>query len=299
MRAGDWNAAWQINDHVLAGRNQAEKDDPTRSYHLRWVWDGTPPDNRPTLVRCYHGLGDTLMFARYLPFLRERGAACVTVEAQPELVPLLRMLPGIDGVVPFQLDAPLPPQPCTLEIMEIAHLLRLPPPPSPYLSVIAAPPDASPLRVGLCWRAGNWDSARSVPLALLAPIARLPGVVLVSLQRGQGAEEALAPGAPPFLNPRDRSLDALDTARLIAGLHLVVTVDTMVAHLAGAMGHPTWVLLRRDADWRWPSGTDASPWYPSLSFARQDEEGDWTLPIAAVTKAVADLARLRKRRLGS
>lgn len=302
MRAGDWGAAWRINDLVLAARDEATRDDPALPYHLRWVWDGTPPAGRSTLVRCYHGLGDTVQFARYLPMLREQGAARVTVETQPELVPLLRILPGIDEVVPFRLAEPLPPEPCTLEIMEIAHVLRAPPPAPPYLAVPGIAPGTPPLRVGLCWQAGDWDPARSVPLPFLAPLARLPGAALVSLQRGPAAEAALAPGAPPFLNPRDRSLDALATARLIAGLHLVVTVDTMVAHLAGALGRPAWVLLRRDADWRWPHGPDASPWYPTLRLARQHEEGDWTDPIRTVAAAAADLAaslaRLRRSRLG-
>ena len=301
MRAGDWEAAWRVNDQVLATRDPATRDDPTLPYHLRWVWDGTPPDGLSALVRCYHGLGDTVQFARYLPKLRER-AARVTLEVQPDLAGLLGAMPGLDQVVPFQLDAPLPPEPCTLETMELAHVLRLPPPSAPYLAAPGTPSHTRPLRVGLCWQAGGWDPARSVPLALLAPLARLPGVVLVSLQRGPAAEEALAPDAPPFLNPRDRSLDAAETARLIAGLHVVVTVDTVVAHLAGAMGRPGWVLLRRDADWRWPQTADAAPWYPSLRLARQDEEGDWTDPVADVTDAVAAqvsrLARVRRARVG-
>jgi hypothetical protein len=302
MRAGDWEAAWRVNDHVLALRDPATADDPTLPYHLRWVWNGTPPDGLPTLVRCYHGLGDTVQFARYLPLLRER-AGRVTLEVQPELAGLLAAVPGADEVVPFQLDAPLPAAPCTLEIMELPHALRVPPPPAPYLGAPpGAPPNSGPLRVGLCWQAGNWNPARSVPLALLGPLGRLPGVALVSLQRGAAAEEVLAPGAPPFLNPRDRSLDAAETARLIMGLHLVVTVDTLVAHLAGALGRPGWVLLRRDADWRWPPAAAASPWYPSLRLARQDEEGDWMRPVADVIEAVAAeaarLARARRARVG-
>lgn len=304
MRAGDWEAAWRVNDAVLARRDPATADDPTLPYHLRWVWDGTPPDGRAVLVRCYHGLGDTVQFTRYLPLLRER-AAHVTLEVQAELAGLLAGVPGADAVVPFQLDAPLPPEPCTVEIMELPHLLRVPPPPAPYFAApagAAALPGSGPLRVGLCWQAGAWNPARSIPLALLAPLGRLPGVALVSLQRGPGAEEALAPGAPPFLNPRDRSLDAADTARLITGLHLVVTVDTFVAHLAGALGRPGWVLLRHDADWRWPLGADAAPWYPSLRLARQDEEGDWSDPAVEVAEAVAEealrLARSRRSRQG-
>lgn len=301
MREGEWERAWRVNDAVLAARDPATCDDPTLPYHLRWVWDGTKPDGLRTLVRCYHGLGDTLQFARYLPELARR-AAHVTLEAQPELAGLLAQLPGVAEIVPFQQDAPLPPEACTLEIMELGHALRSPPPPAPYLAAPGEPLSSGPIRIGVCWRAGGWDPGRSMPLARLSPLAHIPGLVLVSLQRGDAAEEALAPGAPRFVNPHDRSLDALDTARLIAGLHLVITVDTMVAHLAGALGRPGFVLLQRDADWRWPRGDDAAPWYPSLRLLRQAKDGDWSEPaaqaVAAASAHASFITRARRDRIG-
>ncbi len=99
MRNQDFAGAWAISDAVLAMRDPAGRDDPSLPYHLRWVWDGTPPHGRDVLVRCYHGLGDTLQFARFLPALRAR-AARVTVEAQRELCPLLAQLPGVDRLAP-------------------------------------------------------------------------------------------------------------------------------------------------------------------------------------------------------
>lgn len=301
MREGDWERAWQVNDAVLAARGPAIRDDPTLPYHLRWVWDGTPPDGRRTLVRCYHGLGDTLQFARYLPLLARR-AAHVTLEVQPALAGLVAQIPGATAIVPFQQDAPLPSEPCTLEIMELGHALRSAPPPAPYLAAPGGPLSSGPVRIGVCWQPGGWDPGRAMPLALLAPLARIPGVVLVSLQRGTAAVEALAPGAPPFANPHERSLDMLDTARLIAGLHLVVTVDTMVAHLAGALGRPGLVLLRREADWRWPHGGSAAPWYPSLRLLRQIHDGDWSAPAAqafdAASAHASFIIRSRRARIG-
>lgn len=299
MRRGDLDAAWRVSDEVLAARDPATRDDPALPYHLRWVWDGRPVGGRRVLVRCYHGLGDTLQFCRYLPALGRR-AAHVAVEAQPELIPLLRALPGVDRWIAFRQAHPEPPAEVDLEIMDLAHALRLPPPAPPYLSAPplrpdpcadAAPRDPAP-RVGLCWRAGGWDPDRSLPLRLLRPLAEVPGLRWVSLQRGPAAREALDAGSPAFVNPGDTSMDVARTAALIAGLDLVVTVDTMVAHLAGALGRPCWVLLKHEADWRWPLADTAAPWYPRTRPYRQSTPGDWTDPIERLR---ADLARLAAR----
>src|ERR1700712_2787041 len=120
MRRGDFATAWAINDGVLAARDPATRDDPRLPYPLRWVWDGRSLENRHMLVRCYHGLGDTLQFARTLPVLR-RHVASLAVEAQPELLGLLATIPGPDRLIPFILDAPAPPSECDIEIMEIPH----------------------------------------------------------------------------------------------------------------------------------------------------------------------------------
>lgn len=308
MRRGDLDAAWRVSDAVLAARDPATRDDPALPYHLRWVWDGRPVDGRRVLVRCYHGLGDTLQFCRYLPALARR-AASVTVEAQPELIPLLRALPGVDRWVPFRPAHPEPPAEVDLEVMDLAHALRLPPPAPPYLRappvsappLPAPPPSAQPPRpgpcrggpgllVGLCWQAGGWDPERSVPLPLLRDLADVPGVRWVSLQRGPAARDALCAGSPPFLNPRDTCTDVARTAALIAGLDLVVSVDTMVAHLAGALGRPCWVPLKHDADWRWPLADTAAPWYPGTRQYRQSTPGDWTGPLARLRAHLDRLA---------
>ncbi|MBN8873284.1 MAG: hypothetical protein J0H67_10645 [Rhodospirillales bacterium] len=277
MRAGDWDRAWAVNDAVLAARDPDSRDDPRLPYHLRWVWDGRPFEQRDVLVRCYHGLGDTLQFARYLAPLRAR-AASVTLEAQPALVPLLQGLAGIDRLVPFAVAAPLPPAACDFEIMELAHALRLPPravPPA-ALRVEAAtePGDA----IGLCWTGGDWDAERSVPAPLLEPLCH--GRRIVSLQ----------PGATPLpvINPNGCPGALHETAALVAGLGLVITIDTMIAHLAATLGRPTWLLLKRDADWRWMEGREDSPWYPSMRLFRQPRPGDWPSVIASVAAALRE-----------
>lgn len=300
MRRGDFAAAWAVSDAVLAARDTATRDDPRLPYHRRWVWDGRGYAGRRVLVRSYHGLGDAIQFARFLPLLRPR-VRSLALEVQPELVPLLSGLCGPDRPIPFRLDAPHPPSECDFELMELPHALRITaeslPGAVPYLA--AAPArvaaarariGAGGLRVGLCWQAGDWDPGRSVPLAMLAPLLALPGLRLVSLQRGRAAAEATAPHAPGFINPRDRSADVPETAALIAAVDLVITVDTMVAHLAGALGRPAWLMLTAGADWRWMEGRADSPWYPTLRLYRQAVPGDWRAPLQAIAADLATLA---------
>ncbi|MBV9734532.1 MAG: hypothetical protein JO209_01385 [Acidisphaera sp.] len=292
MRRGDMAGAWALSDAVLAARDPARRDDPRLPYHERWVWDGRDFTGRHVLVRCYHGLGDSLQFLRLLPLLRGR-VASLAVEVQPDLLALLADLPGPDRLIPFRPEAPAPPVECDIESMELAHALRIAPaslPPVPYLGVptgriTAARARLATARIGLCWRAGDWDPGRSVPLRLLARACAAPGRRFVSLQRGPAAEEA---AAPQFVNPRDRCRDVVETAALIMALDLVITVDTMVAHLAGALGRPAWLLLQADADWRWMTGRPDSPWYPSMRLYRQRVAGDWRHPLACLA---ADLKR--------
>ncbi len=268
MRREDWRAAWAIATAVLAARDPATRDDPARPYHERWVWDGQDLSGRAVVVRCYHGLGDTLQFVRFLPALRAR-AAHVTLEVQPELCALLDSVAGADRVVPFDPAAPIPAE-HDIEVMELQHALRAVPDGAPYLSVPSTP--ASGAAVGVCWQAGGWDPARSIPLAALRPA--LPDGA-VSLQRG-------AAGLP---DPLDGSMDVLATAGLVASLPRVVTVDSMVAHLAGALGRPVELLLKADADWRW-GGANRTAWYSATRLHRQRAPGDWTAPVASLAAAL-------------
>ncbi len=293
MRRGDMATAWKVSDAVLASRDRATRDDPSQPYHLRWVWDGSGLDGRDVLVRCYHGLGDTLQFARYLPIVARR-AASLTVETQPELAPLLADQRGLGRIIAFDPAAPAPPSECDIEIMELAHALRLPPDAAapPYLRAAPAALGRGP-KLGLCWQAGAWDAARGVPLhALLAAVAypgfANPGLRLFSLQRGA---ELSATEAARFTNGRDELRDIRRTASLIAALDLVIAVDTMVAHLAGALGRPTWLLLKHQPDWRWGLGR-RTPWYPSLRLYRQPATQDWA---GALAEVAADLGRVVSR----
>ena len=275
-RRGDWQAAWAINDAVLAARDPATSDDARLPYHQRWVWDGRPFDGRDVLVRCYHGLGDTLHFARYFRPLAAR-ARTVTVEAPAALAPLLRSISGI-AVHPFDVDAPLPPSACDIESMELAHALRIPPEAlaAPYLAtapgLATGPVPRRAGHIGLSWRGGDWNAARAVPFAELGPILATGAGRLWSLQLGEGG--------PAFRNPAGCSDDIGETARLVASLERVVTIDSMVAHLAGAIGVPAIVLLPARPDWRWGDRGERCPLYPTHTLCRQSRPGAWDDAVA-------------------
>ena len=271
MLRDDFSTAWVIADDVLAARDPRTRDEAGCPYHERWVWDGQSFDGRSVVVRCYHGLGDTVQFARFLPALRAR-AAHVTLETQPELVELLQGC-GADRVTAFDLAAPLPAE-HDVEIMELAHALRAAPTGEPYLHVRAT--RAPGVSTGVCWQAGGWDPSRSIPLEQLWPI--LPPAA-ASLQRGAPTQGATLP------DPLHGTMDVVATARLIAGLDRVITVDTMVAHLAGALGCRVHLLLRAQADWRWGRG-ERTPWYANTRIHRQRHEGDWGAALQSLDAAL-------------
>lgn len=297
MLRGDFASAWRIGDAVLAAR--AGRDCTHRPHHLRWVWDGTPLAQKRVLIRCYHGLGDTLQFIRFAPVLK-RICPFVAVEAQSELLPLLAAVPGIDALVP--LDGAAPPHDVAIEAMEVPHALRLTlqavPAKVPYLAVPPALARAARarvagaagrLKVGLVWAAGAWRPERSVPVAELIPLNDLPQIALYNLQRGPALAAA---DRLRFVERAAASDDILETAALVTHLDVIVTVDTMVAHLAGALGRPVWTLLHHEADWRWMLGRRDSPWYPTMRLFRQPSPGAWR-PV--LDRIIADLARMRSQ----
>jgi hypothetical protein len=270
IRAGNHERAWELNRQQAMLRSPDQRDDPTLPYHQRWVWDLADLDDRDVLVRCYHGLGDTIQFLRFLPALRQR-AASVTLEMQGRLIPLLP--PGYaDRVVAFDVAAPLKPAARNLEIMELSFALRLAPDrcPPPYLEVASAP--LPPGTIGVCCVSGDWDADRSVPPSLLAPV--LNGRSCISLDA--------APSALPVINPNGCPFDITQTAALVAGCALVITVDTMIAHLAGALGRPVWLMLKHEPDWRWAPATGRSEWYPTARLYAQAAPGDWPSVIEQV-----------------
>jgi hypothetical protein len=290
MLQGDFERAWEISDDVL--RRRGDRGAAHLPRHLRWVWDGRPFAGRDVLVSCNHGLGDTLQFIRFVPRLAEF-ARSVAVEAQPELLPLLAGMPAVTQLMP--LGAARPASYVAMELMELPHALRVTlaslPRRVPYLGPACRGGHAaagSGLTVGLVWAAGEWRRERSIPLRLFEPLAALPAVQLVSLQQGDAASEL--EGSPlkhRIAQPLAGTTSVVSTFELVRRLDLILTVDTMMAHLAGAAAAPVWVLLDAEADWRWMVDRSDSPWYPTMRLFRQRRAGDWGSVLAEVAQALS------------
>jgi hypothetical protein len=294
MLLGDLAAAWGIGDAVLRRRRAEGLSCAGEPLHRQWLWDGSRLDGRDVLVRCHHGLGDVIQMARLLPPLHER-AARVRLQAPTALLGLLAGAAGVDEL--HDLASPMPAHETAIELMELPHALRLSweslPRRVPYLRPAGPPYRARDgrLRVGLAWAAGAWKPERSLALADLLPLA-IPGIDLVCLQRGPALAE-LAPTPFPFAEADDDE-DILRTAAAMQGLDLVISVDTMVAHLAGALGRPVWVLLHHAADWRWQIGRTDSPWYPTMRLFRQTAPGAWGPVVEAVERELRAMPGLKQ-----
>ena len=295
---------------LLAGRF----DEGWKEYEWRWktkrlsssardfsapLWRGEAIGDRTILLHAEHGLGDTLQFCRYIPFMVCR----IILEVQAPLVRLLSRLPGVmqivargDKLPPFDLHCPL---------LSLPHAfgttLDTIPAGMPYLS--ADPALAANwqerllgldgLRIGLVWAGGRRfkdDRRRSIALKTLAPLGDVSGVSFVSLQKDEAAAQAADPPHGMMLHDFTTDLhDFEDTAALVVNLDLVISVDTAVAHLAGALGKPVWLLNRCDTDWRWLLNRDDSPWYPTLRQFRQASPGDWDSAVCAARDALQRL----------
>jgi hypothetical protein len=260
-------------------------------------WSGEDIAGKRLLLHAEQGFGDTIQFSRYAALVAQRGAN-VVLEVQPSLEPLLKGLEGIEVVAaghelpPFDLHCPL---------LSLPRLLTTTPNAIPGgVPYIAAPPDrvaawasrlpTDGLRVGLAW-SGHRDNARdherSIPFARLAPLTNIPGFRFVSLQkdmRDADADDFHRCGG--IIDFSHGLRDFADTAAVIAQLDLVITVDTAVAHLAGAMGKPVWLLLPRVPDFRWLMDRTTSPWYPTARLFRKHAMDTWEGVITEAATAL-------------
>lgn len=259
---------------------------------LQPTWDGSPLDGKTILLYTEQGFGDTIQFIRYAPLVKARGGR-VVVECQPRMIPLLRGCEGIDELVPrgegtakFDVQAALLSLPAIFQTDEATIPCDVPyfkPDPKlvekwrGWLDLLSG------FRVGIVWQGSPTflrDATRSIPLAHFAPLAAVPGVRLIALQKGTGTEQLLAIGnrVPVVTLPDDVDSTAggyMDTAAIMQSLDLVISSDTSAAHLAGALGRPCWVALGYVPDWRWLLDRSDTPWYPSLQLFRQKTRGDW------------------------
>jgi len=315
MLLGDWCRGWAQYEW----RWRIRQADRAQRAFARPLWLGREPlGGRTILLHAEQGLGDTLQFCRYAPQVAALGAQ-VILEVQPGLERLLGRLEGVSrverqGAAPpaFDVHTPLMSLPLALAAAGVAA------PPGPGEDVrayLSADPSliaqwgrrlagAQDLRVGLVWAgaarpdqpiASAVDQRRSLPLAAFAPLAAIPGVRLYSLQKGAAAAqlgEVARAGwvGGPIVDHTAALVDFADTAALVANLDLVISCDTSVAHLAGAMGKPVWILSRYDGCWRWGVEGETTPWYASARLFRQSTQGDWAGVIGRVAAALASLA---------
>jgi len=263
------------------------------------LWDGKPLNGKILLLHAEQGMGDTIQCIRYAAIARQRGARLVLTCHQP-LMRLFSTLPGIEKMVP--LGQPVP------EFDTYAPLMSLPaivgttqetlPAEVPYLfpptdsSLRLQAPDGTRLKVGIVWAGGHLykkNQSRSCALQLFDPLLNLPEIAYYSLQKGFAQMELVDLGWQDRVQDlSDRLTDMAETAAAIAQLDLVITVDTSVAHLAGALGQPIWVLLSWMPDWRWMLERQDSPWYPTMRLFRQSQPDDWQGVITAVAAALQE-----------
>jgi FkbM family methyltransferase len=279
-------------------------------YHWRWktkqcpdlrytqaLWTGENLHGKVILLTAEQGFGDTIQFARYAPLVAARGGE-VIIACQKPLLRLLSTVAGVSRCVDRDKD--------NIDIHTHAPLLELPyilgtttdtiPAYVPYLSApsqstiqLEVPPDTR-LKIGIVWATNPSNSTsgkRSCSLSHFLSLLEVPGIALYSLQKEQPAtDRALLDNTPRLQDLQDQLTDFADTAAAIAQLDLIITVDTAVAHLAGALGKPTWTLLPHIADWRWLIDRDDNPWYPTMRLFRQNQPGAWDELFRRVVEAL-------------
>ncbi|MDP3889316.1 MAG: tetratricopeptide repeat protein [bacterium] len=303
LTMGEFERGWQEYEWRWKNYNEVPKQftDP--------VWDGCDPKGKTIFVYAEQGLSDTLQFIRYAKLLKERGATII-FETQKPLVPLLLLCPYLDKVVTQQ-------DPTVKFDFHIA-LMSLPlifnttvetiPAEIPYLYASEQLVDQwkeklahdTHFKIGICWH-GNVHyklpalktamEEKSITLESFAPLANIKGVSLYSLQKNDDTQEIEAIHDSFTVHTFAHDFDEthgrfMDTAALIKNLDLVITIDTAIAHLAGGLGVPTWLLLPEPADWRWLLRTD-TPWYPNMRLFRQPERGNWHHVIQKVVDALS------------
>jgi spore maturation protein CgeB/Tfp pilus assembly protein PilF len=298
LSLGQYSSGWHEYEWRFRRRG-AHKVYPHRLETPRW--QGESYSGSRLLVHCEQGMGDVLQFVRYLPKAKQLGGTLI-LEAHPPLLPLLEMMECVDETVTF--DALRSP---TIRHDVHIPLLSLPllfnsgmddlSQHNPYLHCDASHVKLwrnhlafDGLSIGLVWATSGLNQGRDLPLDQCLSWFRIPGITFVGLQKELSADHhKKISQVGPFANFGECFKDFRDTAAVIANLDLVISVDTAVAHLAGAMGKPLWVLLPYSADWRWPLHSTASPWYPNARIFRQVQSGNWHHVISCVSHALTEL----------
>ena len=319
LSIGDYEEGWALYE------SRYDESIRSRSVYAPPVpypqWNGEPLHGKSLLVWPEQGFGDALQFCRYASMVKSRGAAKVSVACAPQLKRLFDSLEGVDAVYPLDGETTIPRHDYWCLMMSMPKLFGTTvdtiPAPMPYLR---APADAARhwrerlpqggFKVGLVW-AGDprphlpdsnaIDQRRSMSARSFLPFLQVPGVTFISLQKGASTRpqiDELPQALRPF-DPMDEVEDFADTAAIVENLELVITVDTSMAHLVGALNRPVWILSRYDACWRWFHNREDSPWYPRARLFRQPAPGDWDSVVATVQQALAGVAAARSAAIRS
>ena len=287
---GNYREGWREYEWRWRKRNFTS---PLRDFPQP-LWRGEAPAGRTILIHAEQGFGDTLQFCRYVPLVADRSAR-VAFECHPPLLELMKSLTGNVHVIPM--GQPLPDFDLHVPLMSLPLLFDTTidniPATVPYLNppVTRLPfwrgqiTDNGCLKVGLCWAGKGYpDPRRSCPVELLTLLANVGGVSWFSLQPGWKASLPFS-----MIDLTGHLHDFADTATLISHLDLIITIDTAVAHLAGALGKPTWVMLTHAPDWRWMLDREDSPWYPSMRLFRHVKPGSWEDVIQRIGHSLKDV----------
>lgn len=301
---GDFETGWQ--DYEYRSLSANGQSAPLNAFG---AWDGTPQPNGIVYVRTEQGIGDTIHFLRYMPLVKER-CAKVYLECPRSLAGLAAFAPGVDAVIVKPEDGKMLPAPegsVEVYMLSLPAIFKttvdsIPSSTEPYLKELfdyrciwrprieESPERTDSLRVGIVWAGAashRNDAARSCRFTDFAPIIDIPGVQIYSLQKGPAATQLFQSWkGGKVIDLQYGLLDYCDTASAIQMMDMVITVDTSVAHLAGALGKTVWTLLPTNPDWRWLLDRDDSPWYSSMRLFRQKTAGDWSEVMDRVTEAL-------------
>ena len=289
MKSGGFEKAWRINDRFGSHWPSAHR-----------LWHEQSLQGANLIVHAKHGLGDAVQMLQYTQRLRKISAS-IQFRVPAGLEALLPYFSGVKSGMtshssPRETDRP---NMIELEMMELPYLFRTTIEDLPLaIDYLAVPEDISAhyatamgctnkRRIGIVWDGGEWDPERWVPLSLLSPLIASDTYEWWNLQGGSAAREGYGLPMRQLFSSSTQGLVAL--AAIISCLDLVITVDTLAAHLTAALGKPTWLMLKHSADWRWLSERNDSPWYPSLRLFRQRSCGDWRGVITSVARALDEL----------
>jgi hypothetical protein len=304
----------QWSETVLAFFMNDPWPGPWRKLECRWAagitegppkivrqWDGSPLNGKTILVVGEGGLGDEIQFVRFVSTLKDRGASKVFVCTKSSLISIFESVAGIDGVLAE--SEPRPHYSCDCSLMSLPGLLGTTLetlPTAPYLSV---PDDlvgavrrriqtrSGELKVGLFWRSNRPD--KTIPLPAFSPLAQVSNVRLFGLGEKSILEKEISGSPFEILNLGSDKKDVLPTAAAISALDLIISVDSMGAHLAGSLGRPVWLMVHAFPDWRWPISGETTPWYPTMRIFRQRGAG-WD---SVIQDMALELSKLRSGRL--